>query len=185
MTNRLPIPGSDNGTWGDILNAYLNVSHNSDGTIQQTAITTAGGYVKPSGGIPSTDLATTVQSSLTLASSALQNETVGFFWAGAAVASTGTFRMYNDSGVTRVITKIRVTAATAPAGSALVIDVNKGGTSLFSSTANQPSLAAGANTVTVVPNTTSWEDGTYLTADVDSIGSTTAGSDIVVNIVYT
>jgi hypothetical protein len=31
---RLPIPGSDDGTWGDILNAFLSVEHNSDGTLK-------------------------------------------------------------------------------------------------------------------------------------------------------
>ena len=29
---RLPIPGSDDGTWGDILNDYLRAQHNADGT---------------------------------------------------------------------------------------------------------------------------------------------------------
>src|SRR5688500_9547829 len=29
---RLPIPGSDNGAWGSILNDFLDVEHNSDGT---------------------------------------------------------------------------------------------------------------------------------------------------------
>lgn len=28
---RLPIPGSDDGTWGDILNEYLSIEHNADG----------------------------------------------------------------------------------------------------------------------------------------------------------
>lgn len=31
---RLPIPGSDDGTWGDILNTYLSVEHNTDGTLK-------------------------------------------------------------------------------------------------------------------------------------------------------
>lgn len=35
---RLPIPGSDGGTWGDILNEYLSVSHNADGSIKSGAI---------------------------------------------------------------------------------------------------------------------------------------------------
>ena len=30
---RLPVPGSDNGQWGDILNSYLSVAHNPDGTL--------------------------------------------------------------------------------------------------------------------------------------------------------
>lgn len=34
---RLPTPGSDAGTWGDILNEYLLVSHNSDGSLKPSA----------------------------------------------------------------------------------------------------------------------------------------------------
>lgn len=32
--SRLPVPGSDDGTWGSILNDFLNVEHNSDGTLK-------------------------------------------------------------------------------------------------------------------------------------------------------
>jgi len=39
---RLPIVGSDDGTWGDILNDYLKVEHNADGT-QKTLPLTKGG----------------------------------------------------------------------------------------------------------------------------------------------
>lgn len=35
---RLPVPGSDDGTWGDILNDFLSQSHNPDGTLQAAAI---------------------------------------------------------------------------------------------------------------------------------------------------
>jgi hypothetical protein len=31
---RLPIPGADDGTWGDVLNDYLSASHNTDGTLK-------------------------------------------------------------------------------------------------------------------------------------------------------
>jgi len=31
---RLPVPGSDRGTWGEILNTFLSVEHNSDGTLK-------------------------------------------------------------------------------------------------------------------------------------------------------
>ena len=64
MTARLPNPGSDNGTWGDILNGFLGVSHNGDGTLQVSAITQAGGYIKPSTGIPASDLDPSVQADL-------------------------------------------------------------------------------------------------------------------------
>ena len=35
---RLPQPGADAGDWGDILNEFLDVSHNSDGTIRDAAL---------------------------------------------------------------------------------------------------------------------------------------------------
>lgn len=39
---RLPIPGADSETWGEILNEYLTVSHNADGTLQASAVSSAG-----------------------------------------------------------------------------------------------------------------------------------------------
>lgn len=42
---RLPVPGSDENTWGDVLNDFLSTSHNADGTLKQAALTQAGGYV--------------------------------------------------------------------------------------------------------------------------------------------
>lgn len=94
---RLPIPGSDDGTWGDILNSYLEVSHASDGTLnsgvvgttqlqnnavtnakldsatQTTIASVAGKYTKPGGGIPSSDMTAAVQTNLTAAGTAVQS----------------------------------------------------------------------------------------------------------------
>jgi hypothetical protein len=61
MTQRLPTPGGDSGDWGTILNGFLEVSHNSDGTLIPTAVTDAGAYSKPSGGIPASDLDSSTQ----------------------------------------------------------------------------------------------------------------------------
>ena len=36
---RLPIPGKDEGRWGDILNEYLLVSHTEDGSLRSSAPT--------------------------------------------------------------------------------------------------------------------------------------------------
>jgi hypothetical protein len=36
MTARLPISGSDDGTWGYILNDFLSVEHNNDGTLKRS-----------------------------------------------------------------------------------------------------------------------------------------------------
>ncbi len=50
---RLPIPGSDDGTWGDILNTYLEVSHNSDGTLITSALASAGAEMTSNRGVAS------------------------------------------------------------------------------------------------------------------------------------
>lgn len=39
---RLPVLGSDDGVWGQVLNDFLGVSHNSDGTLLPSAVTNAG-----------------------------------------------------------------------------------------------------------------------------------------------
>ena len=38
-TPRLPIPGGDEGNWGEILNTYLAAAHKSDGTLKDNAVT--------------------------------------------------------------------------------------------------------------------------------------------------
>lgn len=70
-TQRLPIPGKDDGTWGDILNGYLAVSHNPDGTLIPSALTQAGAgtYSKPTNGIPATDLDSSTQTAITTVAS--------------------------------------------------------------------------------------------------------------------
>jgi hypothetical protein len=55
---RLPNPGSDNGTWGTLLNDFLEVSHNNDGTLKDA--TTISGALQRAGG--------TMTGALTLAS---------------------------------------------------------------------------------------------------------------------
>src|SRR4051812_29784463 len=39
---RLPIPGQDDGTWGDILNDFLSQSLDTDGTLKSSALSAAG-----------------------------------------------------------------------------------------------------------------------------------------------
>ena len=62
-TPRLPVPGQDDGVWGDVLNEFLVVEHNGDGTLKRAA-EFAAKYDKPSGGIPKSDLSAAVQSEL-------------------------------------------------------------------------------------------------------------------------
>lgn len=66
---RLPVPGDDPGQWGDILNSYLLVAHNSNGTLKDPvpdATTTVKGRTKLAGDLSGTaDSPTVVSTSLT------------------------------------------------------------------------------------------------------------------------
>ncbi len=55
MSERLPTPGGDSGTWGDVLNAYLGVSLAADGTMNAGVV---GATVLASGAAPAGYVAT-------------------------------------------------------------------------------------------------------------------------------
>jgi hypothetical protein len=86
-----------------------------------------------------------------------------------------------------VIVGVSATAGTAPVGADLIIDVNVSGISIFTTIANRPKIIDGAHaTAAEVTNmdTTTVASGSYLTVDVDQVGSGTAGSDLTVSIRY-
>lgn len=66
--SRLPTPGADNGAWGGILNDFLAVEHNLDGTLK-TSGSLSSKYAKPTQGIPESDLEASVQTKLNAATS--------------------------------------------------------------------------------------------------------------------
>lgn len=113
----------------------------------------------------------------------------------ARLAALSQIEAFDRSGVLTVSPGVRrfrfpvkatilgVSAAinTAPEGAAAIADVNINGTTAFTTQANRPTIAAGAfDSAEVVPDVTAVAAGQYLTVDVDQIGSTVAGSDLVV-----
>jgi hypothetical protein len=103
----------------------------------------------------------------------------------AVAISTGALRIYNCLGKTATISEVFLSAGTAPTGAALIVDVNLDGTTIFTTQSNRPQIAADANTGnTTTIEVASWQDGHYLTMDVDQVGSGTAGSDLTVHVVY-
>ena len=58
---RLPIPGKDQGTWGQILNSYLSQSHQPDGTLKPDTITPA---TIPNNSIPLSKLSPALQTKI-------------------------------------------------------------------------------------------------------------------------
>lgn len=93
-----------------------------------------------------------------------------FTMTGTVVTTVGTSRIYNDTGRTLAISRVRASLGTAGTTDT-IIDVNKAGTTLFTTQANRPTLPNSVITDTSVPDVTAWEDGTYLTVDVDNAGA--------------
>ena len=102
---RLPQPGSDHNKWGDILNEYLAVSHDSNGAIKPSSISPivnnavanstssltnqiAAKYSKPSAGIPKEDLSQDLQNAIDSAVSGTAPD--------ATTTSRGVIRLSGD-----------------------------------------------------------------------------------------
>lgn len=259
---RLPVPGSDIGTWGDILNDFLSAQHNADGTHnlalgQLTNVDTTGaangqvlkfngstwvaGADLSGGGDPTMggDLSGTASNAQIVAGaitdakiaagaaisqskvanltsdlggkinssekgaangvaqldgsgkivpgqlvSANITKLLPYSYTGNLAVSSGTFRLYNDMGSNWTVSGVRASVGVAPAGASIIIDVNKNGTSLFTTQANRPTIVAASNTSGNVTNmdVTTVAPGDYLTIDIDQIGSATAGSDLTVQL---
>lgn len=144
---RLPQPGSDNGTWGDVLNDYLSQTHKSDGSLKDNAVTTAA--IAPdavtaseiaNGTIQEAQLAQAVQDKLNTAGSG-----------GVADGTITASKLANDA-VTN--SKVSPTAA---------IDQSK----IANLTADLAAKAASAHTHTAVQISDSTATGRSLIAAVD------------------
>lgn len=107
-----------------------------------------------------------------------------YSYLGSLSVSTGTFRLYNDSGAPWLITGVRATVAAVPEGSAIIIDVNKNDSTIFTSQANRPTIPSGSTSSGKVTSmdVTTVADGDYLSVDIDQIGSTDSGADLVVQV---
>ena len=102
-----------------------------------------------------------------------------YSYTGTLTVQTGTFRLYVERAST--IVSVRASVGTAPTGAAILVDVNKNGTTIFTTQSNRPSIAVSTNTATAAAiNVTSLAAGDYLTVDIDQIGSTVAGANLTV-----
>jgi len=84
------------------------------------------------------------------------------------------------------ITSVTAALLSAPTGASVILDVNLGGTTIFTTQANRPTVAAGATTATTgTPNVVAFDASDILTVDCDQIGSSTAGTGFTVAVAYT
>jgi len=85
---------------------------------------------------------------------------------------------------TLTIVKVKICVKTAPTGAAIIVDVNKNGTTIFTTQANRPQIAIGATTGdSGTPDVTALAETDKITIDIDQVGSTIAGADLTVEVV--
>ncbi len=132
-------------------------------------------YVKTSGNATNTGWtlvlvgAKTVQVPLTL------------FAAGTLTAAADKARV--KCPVAGSVVGVYASVLTAPTGAAILVDIHKAGTTLFTTQANRPSIAiSGFDSLVAVPDVTAVAAGDILTVDVDQVGSSVAGANLLVAI---
>lgn len=87
----------------------------------------------------------------------------------------------------RTIVGVYLAANTAPTGAAILVDINKNGTTIFTTQANRPTIAvaAKASTTIAIPDVTAVTAlSDLITADIDQVGSTIAGADLTIAIMW-
>jgi hypothetical protein len=103
---------------------------------------------------------------------------------GAVAVAAGDLEIPNSTGRTLTLHGVYLRCKTAPTGADLIVNIKKNGTAITTSP-NRAKIAAGANTgSSTTLSTTTWADGEYLSADIDQVGSTVAGSNLVIIVVY-
>jgi len=76
---------------------------------------------------------------------------------------------------------VRAAVDIAPTGASILVDVNKNGTTIFTTQANRPAVAATTVVSPVAfPDIITADPGDYLTVDIDQVGSTTPGETLTV-----
>jgi len=133
--------------------------------MSKTALTTGGGLTLTTNNLTEDDMMT-------------------FSRAGVLAVSTGAVRYRFPFAVT--ILGVTAAVNTAPTGAALIADVRKNGTTIFSTTGNRPTIAISgtATTSEPTPDVTAIAAGDYLTVDIAQVGSTVAGADLSVFVRY-
>ncbi|HEY5695517.1 MAG TPA: hypothetical protein VIQ80_01650 [Candidatus Saccharimonadales bacterium] len=184
---------------GDILNAFLSVSHSSDGTLKDGASATDTTVVHTSGNetvggvktfssspvVPTPTLGTQVANKTYIDSLPHTLLLPTYSKQGNLSVLTGTMKL-PISG-THTIVGTRLMVGTAPTGANLILDIKKNGTTIYTTQANRPTIVAGATSggPGAAPDVTALAAGDYLTVDIAQVGSTVPGADLTVVIVTT
>ena len=81
------------------------------------------------------------------------------------------------------ISNVTATVSTQPTGAAVILDINKNGTTIFTTQGNRPTIAAGTNDdLSSTPDITAVALNDVFTCDIDQVGSTIAGAGLIIQV---
>jgi len=108
---------------------------------------------------------------------------ITFVIPGVAVVKTKATQVLIPGSLTTP--KVIIYSDQAPTGASLIVDINKNGTTIFTTQANRPAIAvSGHYDESGTPNVTSFVKGDRVSVDIDQIGSSTpGGNDLLVTII--
>ncbi len=178
MAARLPIPGQDDGTWGDVLNNFLSTSLGADGALKPDSVTASqlapssvAGIAIQSGSIAATKLDSNTQNILTKADNAPTTIAGLTDVAGASGASDTQVLSY-DSGTHKWVpsTVSSTTVLDATSGNKGIIQLS-GDLAGSAATPTVPALASKEPIITAGTNSQYLRgDKTFQTLDKTAVG---------------
>lgn len=166
------------GTQGAPVNgAYVTIGNNATLSAER-ALTAGTGITILDGGANST--VTISASSFTPTGT---SGVIGFAVGGDL--SVGQIGFRNPAPRGGTIENVVATLYSAPTGSSMIVDVNKNGSTIFTTPANRPTILAGSlDDLSSIPDTTTFVQNDIFTCDVDQVGVSGSGAGLIVQIRY-
>ena len=108
-----------------------------------------------------------------------------FVWSSEAALTAAANKYRFVAPCDGVILNVEAACLVAPVGASIILDINKGGTTIFTTQSRRPTIAAAATTATVGDvEVTSFSAGDVFTVDCDQVGSSTAGTGFSIAVAY-
>ena len=108
-----------------------------------------------------------------------------FTLSGTLQTFTGALRITNKFGISRTISKVHLAVKDAPTSAAIIVDIHKDGTTIFTNQAHRPQIADAAYSGESTDiDVSTWADAEYLTMDIDQVGSVLPGGYLVVEVYF-
>lgn len=104
---------------------------------------------------------------------------INFSFVGALSVKSFDLPWYAPRDIT--LKNVRASVGETPIGSAVIVDVNKNGSTIFANQNNRPTIASGETTAPVQVDVALVE-GDYITIDVDQVGSSFPGTSLVIQV---